>query len=87
MNTLSIILIISVVGTLNIVCFFVGAKVGQKVSKGEPIETPSLDPFKAIRESREKKEAEKEEKRLSVIVGNAERYDGTDIGQEDVPER
>ena len=44
------ILTILVVGTLCIACFLIGAKVGQATSKGEPIELPSLNPMKAIRE-------------------------------------
>ena len=79
------ILLTIVVGTLNIVCFFVGAKVGQKTSKGETIETPTLNPMKAIQERRAKKEAEMEQDRIDTIMRNIEAYDGTGRGQEDVP--
>jgi hypothetical protein len=44
------ILLVLTVGALCIGCFVCGAKVGQKVVKGEEIKTPSLDPFKAYRE-------------------------------------
>lgn len=79
------ILLALVVGTLCIVCFFVGAKVGQQVSKGEPIETPTLNPVKLIQEHQEKKAAEEEQNRIDTIMRNVERYDGTEHGQEDVP--
>ena len=79
------ILTIAVVGTLNIVCFFIGAKVGQKVVKGESLELPSINPMDAIREKEEKREARKEQNRVETIMRNIERYDGTPIGQEDVP--
>lgn len=79
------ILTILVVGTLNIVCFFIGAKVGQTVSKGETIEMPTINPIKAYNEHIDRKEQEKEQKRLDTILHNIENYDGTGNGQEDVP--
>lgn len=79
------ILLIAIVGTLNIVCFFIGAKVGQKVSKGESIELPSANPLKAVKEHSAKKKAERKQDRTNVIMQNIERYDGTPNGQKDVP--
>jgi hypothetical protein len=79
------VLIMLAVGTLNIVCFFVGAKVGQKVSKDEPIEMPTLNPMKAVREHRAEKEKEMEQNRKNTILRNIDRFDGTPRGQEDVP--
>lgn len=79
------ILLALVVGALNIVCFFVGAKVGQQVRNGEPIETPTINPMKLIQEHREKKAAEEEQSKINTILRNVERYDGTSHGQEDVP--
>lgn len=82
------ILIIAVVGALNIACFFIGAKVGQRVTKGENIELPSLNPVKAIKEHNEQKraekEAEREQERINTIMQNIENYDGTPNGQKDV---
>lgn len=82
------ILIIAVVGALNIACFFIGAKVGQRVTKGENIELPSLNPVKAIKEHNEQKQAEKEaereQERINTIMQNIENYDGTPNGQKDV---
>ena len=79
------ILLMAVTGTLNIVCFFVGAKVGQTVAKGKEIETPQLNPMELYRKHREKKQAEEENSRMETILRNIERYDGTGNGQEDVP--
>lgn len=79
------ILLTLVVGTLCIVCFFIGAKVGQQASKGEPITTPELNPVKAFREHQERKAAESEHNRIDTIMRNIEKYDGTELGQEDVP--
>ena len=78
------ILTILTVGILNVGCFFIGAKVGQKVDKGEPIEIPSLNPMKAYREAQDRKQAEREADRLETIMQNIEAYDGTGAKQKDV---
>ena len=79
------ILLIAVVVTANILCFLVGAKVGQMVQKGEKIEIASVNPLKAVEERRNKKEAEKEQEKVNTILRNIEVYDGTGFGQEDIP--
>ena len=73
-----------VVSAMCIVCFMVGAKVGQAVSKGEDIQTPTINPLKAYREHEQRKEAEKEQNRMETIMQNIEAYDGTGEGQKDV---
>ena len=79
------IILLLVMSISNIVCLLVGAKVGQTVSKGEPIEMPSVNPIEAIREHNDKKEAEREQDLLETIMRNIERYDGSANGQEEVP--
>lgn len=79
------ILTILVVGTLNVVCFLIGAKVGQKVVKGETIEIPSINPMEVIRDREDKKEAKKEQQKIEAIMRNIERYNGSSLGQEDIP--
>ena len=74
------------VSTLNMACFFVGLKTGQKVSKGEEVKVPELNPLKKYLEYKEKQEVEKEHKKLETILENIERYDGTSSGQKDIPE-
>ncbi len=73
------------VGAVCIISFVVGAKVGQKVVKGEDIRLPSINPMEHIAERRERKEAEREQDRVNTILANIERYDGTGKGQEDIP--
>lgn len=74
-----------VVGALNIGCFFVGAKVGNKVAKGESIEMPSINPIEKIHEHKEKKIARADKERMDTIMRNIDNYDGTSAGQIDVP--
>ena len=71
----------------NLACFLIGAKVGQQVSKGEKIEVPNLNPVEAVRDIKEKHEARQEEDRMATIMGNLEAYDGTSVGQKEVPRR
>jgi hypothetical protein len=73
------------VGALNIACFLIGAKVGQKVAKGEEIKLPEVNPMKAIQEQRNRKAAEAEADKVAVILENIENYDGTGAKQKDVP--
>ena len=80
------VLLIVAVGTLNIACFFIGAKVGQTVSKGEDIKAPEIkSPMKLYEEHLDREEAKRESEKLDIIMQNIERYDGTDNGQKDVP--
>ena len=78
-------LLLFATSAMNVVCFIIGAKVGQTVIKGEKIEAPSLNPLKAIREHQERKEAEREQEKYEAILRNIENYDGTGAHQEDVP--
>ena len=78
------VLLLVIISVSNIVCFVIGAKVGQAVIKGEKIETPNLNPLKAVRESQARKEAEIKQDKLNTVLRNIDRYDGTSKGQEDV---
>ena len=82
---MELVLALAVFGAVNIFCFMIGAKVGQTVVSGEKVEIPSLNPMDAIKEHQEKKEAEMELDRVSTILRNIDRYDGTADGQEEVP--
>lgn len=79
------VLLLLVMGLTNILCFMVGAKVGQAVAVGEKVEMPSIDPLKAVREHQAKKEEEMERDRDNTILSNIDAYDGTGYGQKDVP--
>ena len=81
---MDIILIVLIVGAMNICCFVIGAVVGQAASRGEKIDTPTVNPLKAYRELEAKKEAQREQSKLDTIMRNIECYDGTSKGQEDV---
>lgn len=82
------ILLVIAVGVINAYCFVLGAKLNQKVVRGESVETPkisTLNPIQMYKEHQDKKKAEEEIDKIDTILKNIERYDGTEAGQEDVP--
>ncbi len=70
-------------GFVCVTCFFLGAKLGQTVTKGEDIKLPSIN--QAVRDHKARKEADIELDRFNTIMQNIEKYNGTPYGQEDVP--
>lgn len=79
------ILLVLVVGVMCIGCFCVGARVGQKVVKGEEVKLPEIDPMKAWREREERRQAQKEQEKIDTIMYNIENYNGSAAGQKEVP--
>lgn len=77
------VLLMAVMAASNILCFLIGAKVGQKVVKGEEVQLPN--PMEAYREHEARKEAERVKDKIDTIMRNIDSYDGTGYGQEDVP--
>lgn len=81
------VLIVLAVGTLNIVCFFIGFKAGRKEEIKAP-EVKDLNPIKKIQEiqlkKEEAKEAELERQKIETILENIDNYNGTAEGQKDV---
>jgi hypothetical protein len=77
------VLLLLVMGVTNILCFMIGAKVGQSVVRGEKVEMPN--PVKAVEAHRAKKEADRVQDRVNTIMANINSYDGTGYGQQDVP--
>lgn len=81
------VLALAVMGIVNILCFVIGAKVGQTVQQGKDIELelPTVSPTESIRKHHARKEAQKEQERIDTIMRNIEGYDGTSNGQQKVP--
>ena len=79
------VLLLAVLSLSNILCFLIGARVGQKVTKGEEVELPTVNPMELVREHETRKEVEYKQSQYEAIMRNIDRYDGTPTGQEDVP--
>lgn len=79
------ILLVLCTGLVNVLCFFIGVKTAQTVSKGKEVGVPKIpSPMTLYKAHTERKEAEAENNRLETILRNLERYNGTAEGQEDV---
>lgn len=83
MTTLEVIILILGIGIMNILCFLIGAKTGQKVVKGEEVTLPNVNPVKALENYQEDRRQKKEEENFNINLENIENYDGTGIGQKD----
>ena len=72
----------------NLLCFIVGAKVGQKAVRQEKID---LNPVKAVNDAvrvhKENKVKEAEDEYYKAIYQNIDNYTGDSIGQIDIPKR
>lgn len=75
------IILIAVIGAMNIICFIVGAKVGQTVATGEKIKT--LDPVRSVIEHMEEQANREEQEIFETNMANIENYNGTPLGQKD----
>ena len=77
--TIAIIIIVSL---SNIICLFIGAKIGQKTAKGKDIKIPS--PARNVREYKEDKESKHQRTEIMTMLENIESYNGTGLGQKDI---
>ena len=79
------VLVLLAFGAYGAVAFLLGAIVVQKAIGGKPIELPKVNPMEKIKEHKERKEAEKQQEWKDAVLRNIEAYDGTSVGQKDVP--
>lgn len=70
-------------GIFMLLAFLVGVKTAQKVQNDETVEIPN--PIKIVEEIKEHKEQKEKEKAVDVMLENIDNYDGTGIGQKDIP--
>lgn len=80
-------LMLLAISVTHILCFLVGAKVGQQSARGETIRMPIIDPVAVMKAHEEKVEASHQQKKAEAILANVEAYDGTPAGQKDIPWR
>ena len=79
------ILISMLISTINLLCFYFGVRIGQKVAKKEEIKIEGLNPVKVIETINQSNEDKKEQERMRIIAENIDNYDGTGLGQQDIP--
>lgn len=78
------ILLILIISITNLLCFYFGAKIGQKVINKEELKV-RINPSQIIEERKSKKIQEKENEKMDTIMHNIDVYDGTSLGQKDIP--
>lgn len=78
------IILVLLMGGMNLLAFLIGARVAQKVDKGEEIELPSINPMQAYKEFTEQREANKVQEEMNIMMENINNYDGTGRGQRDI---
>ena len=71
----TILLIVSI-GIMNILCFFIGARVGQKVVNKEEIKLPNINPIQAYREYEVKREIDKADEQYKKDLEAINNYNG-----------
>lgn len=98
MTGLNIIIVALVVTVLNAVCFMLGVCAGFRVADRETgtsyTKLPTQDTERVRKTKKEKQQerfeaehAQKEQEQFEVILRNIEAYDGTGLGQRDIPRR
>lgn len=78
------IILVLLMGGMNLLAFYMGAKISQQVQKGEDIKLPTINPMQIYREKTEQREATKEQERLNTMLENINNYDGTSAFQKDI---
>ncbi len=72
-------------GIMIIFSFSLGLYYGQKLTKNEIIEVPNINPVKAISNEIERHEDKKRQNEMDIILSNIDNYDGSGLGQRDIP--
>lgn len=66
--------------------FVIGVILGQKLNRNEKIEVNPVKAIEDYKEEREyKKEIQQEQTKLDIMLENIDNYDGTGIGQKNIP--
>ncbi len=85
MTATQIILLVLVTTFGNVCCFLLGSRVFQQISKGEKVGLEIPNPIKAVQNTMESFEEKKEQDKYRVIMDNIDNYNGTSLGQKDIP--
>lgn len=72
-------------GVFIIVAYTLGLKNGQKLKNNEEIKLPEVNPVKIVRNEIETFEQKKKQDAYYTMMTNIDNYDGTGLGQKDIP--
>ena len=72
-------------GIFIILAYTLGLKNGQKLKNNEEIKMPEVNPIKIVRNEIDAFEQRKKQDIYDTIMANIDNYDGTGLGQKDIP--
>lgn len=72
-------------GIFIILSYTLGLKNGQKLKNNEEIKIPEINPVKIVRNEIETSKQKKKQDAYDTIMANIDNYDGTGLGQKDIP--
>lgn len=71
---------------INILCMVIGVRIGQKVAKKQDVViNPIASIKKEIKEEKETKKQELKQRQVDAMLYNIDNYDGSGLGQRDIP--
>ena len=79
------IVLCTIFGVFILVAYSLGLKNGQRISKNEEVVIPNINPVKVVTEEIEKHEEKKKQQAYEIMMSNIDNYDGTGLGQQDIP--
>lgn len=79
------IILCAIFGVFILIAYSLGLKNGQRLSKDEDVVVPNVNPVKVVTEEIEKHEEKKKQQAYEIMMSNIDNYDGTGIGQQDIP--
>lgn len=81
------ILCMLLMGIFNLLAFFMGVNITQKIQNKEEVKLPEIkSPMQIYKEYESKKKEEMKDAAEEIMLNNVEIYDGTPRGQTDVPD-
>lgn len=72
-------------GVFIILAYTIGLKNGQKLKNNEEIKIPEINPVKIVKNEIETFEQKKKQDAYDTMMANIDNYDGTGLGQKDIP--
>lgn len=72
-------------GIFIILAYTLGLENGQRLKNNEVIKMPEVNPVKIIRNEIETFEQKKKQDAYDTMMANIDNYDGTGLGQKDIP--
>ena len=85
MDMMQIICLIFVTTFGNVCCFILGAKLFQQATKGEKVGIEIPNPVKVVQNTIDSIDEKKEQEKYRVIMDNIDNYNGTSLGQKNIP--